>query len=51
MKDIKYENRDESLNKQLKYECISDKIYFENNYRAHILTNKCPYVPRENILE
>lgn len=51
MKDIKYENQDETLNKQLKCECISDKIYFEVNYRSHMSTNKCPYVPKENILQ
>lgn len=51
MKDIKFENKEKFLNKQLKYECISDKIYFEASYRSHISTTKCPYVPEENILK
>lgn len=52
MYDAKENEKDKCKdNKQLQYNCICDRIYFDTNSNSAMLNLKTSYVPLENLLE
>lgn len=45
--------KNDNLNnkKQLKYKCISDRIYFEGNKNTSMINLKTSYIPIDNVLK
>lgn len=51
MYDAKTQENNKNSEKELKYDCISDRIYFEMNCVNPMLNVKTSYVPMNDILD